>query len=211
MTQTIQEALLKAGLISKEKLAKAEAEKKAAQRAQHARQNYQGSQRPQHQQGSHGGSQGYQGNQRPQGPQGPQGQQRPPQQQTRPDVRPQNAAAPRPATAAAAAPSAPKPAARPPQKPSRPYSPPAPPAHKIGDGLSEGKHAHHIRTDCDACGRSSPDVEYYEHKNRSLDKYWLCVKCADTNNILDDFRQTSQSSQSQRGLFQRGYGHTKRR
>lgn len=187
MTQTIQEALLKAGLISKEKLAKAEADKKAAQRAQHARQNYQGPQ--QRSQGAH------------------QGQQRPPQQ-ARPDTRPQNAA-PRPATATA--PSAPKAAPRPPQRPAKPYFPPAPPVHKEGDGLSEGKHAHHIRTDCDACGRSSPDVEYYEHKNRSLDKYWLCVKCADTNNILDDFRKTSQSSQSQRGLFQRGYGHTKRR
>lgn len=76
-------------------------------------------------------------------------------------------------------------------------------------GFIEGMHHHHLRTQCEACEKSSPDVEYYEHRNRALDKYWLCVRCADTNNILDEFRQTMQSSQSQKGLFQRGYGPTK--
>lgn len=76
-------------------------------------------------------------------------------------------------------------------------------------GFIEGKHHHHIRTECEACGKSSPDVEYYEHKNRSLDKKWLCVKCADTYNISDDFRQTVQSQHAKSGLFRRQYGATK--
>ncbi len=75
--------------------------------------------------------------------------------------------------------------------------------------INDGKHHHHIRTECDACGKGSPDVEYYEHKNRSLDKYWLCVKCADNHNISDEFRQTKQSQHAMTRLFQRGYGATK--
>jgi hypothetical protein len=151
MTQTLQQALLKAGLISQDKLKKAEAEKKAAERADRF----------------------------------------PKKEERRPPPPP-----PKPAPAAA--------------KPARaaPAPRPAPPQKK-SVGFIEGKHHHHIRTQCEACGRPSPDVEYYEHKNRALDKYWLCVRCADDNNILDDFRQTMQSSQSQKGIFQRGYGHTK--
>jgi hypothetical protein len=156
MTQTLQQALLKAGLVTQEKLKKAESEKKAARRSHNQAQHQS---RPAHQA-------------RPA---------RPPQQQVQPEKR---------------------------QKP-MPERPPAPPAVKKSVGFIEGKHHHHIRTDCEACGKSFPDVEYYEHKNRSLDKYWLCVRCADNNNILDDYRQTMQSSQSQKGLFQRGYGHTK--
>lgn len=79
--------------------------------------------------------------------------------------------------------------------------PPPKPAEKI--------HEHHLRTFCDACGKTSPDVEYYQHTNRRLDKYWLCVRCADENNILDDTRQTHQSPQAQKKLFLRGYGATK--
>ncbi|HSA59514.1 MAG TPA: hypothetical protein VLJ37_07495 [bacterium] len=150
MTQTLQQALLKAGLISQDKLKKAEAEKKAAERAA-----------------------------------------RFPKKEERRPPPPPKLAAPKPAKPA---PPPPRPAAPPPKK---------------SLGFIEGKHHHHIRTQCEACGRPSPDVEYYEHKNRALDKYWLCVRCADDNNILDDFRQTMQSSQSQKGIFQRGYGPTK--
>lgn len=187
MTQTLQQALLKAGLISQEKLKKAEQDKKAAQRAHHQQS------RPGH------GS-----------PQRP--------QQARPgpgipgDYRSQPSQANVAKAATPPAPTTARPAQKPAPRPARPAQtdrPPPPPAAKKGVGFIEGKHHHHIRTDCEACGRTSPDVEYYEHRNRSLDKYWLCVKCADDNNILDDFRQTMQSSQSQRGLFQRGYGHTK--
>lgn len=147
MTQTLQEALLKAGLVTKEKLARAEADKKAAERAQRQKKF-----------------------------------DRPPP----PPVK--KAETPR----------------RAPPKP-----PPPPPPKKKPLGFIEGKHHHHSRTECEACGRPSPDVEYYEHKNKSLDKYWLCVRCADDNNIHDDFRQTMQSPQAMKGLFQRGYGPTK--
>lgn len=147
MTQTLQEALLKAGLVSKEKLQKADADKKAAERAKRM-----------------------------------EGKPRPPQQAA-PHKAPPRKAAPAPR------------AEVPPKKKSL--------------GFIEGKHHHHSRTDCESCGKTSPDVEYYEHKNRSLDKYWLCVKCADDHNIHDDFRQTVQSPQAMKGLFQRGYGPTK--
>ncbi len=102
---------------------------------------------------------------------------------------------------------APKPKAAPvkanshPKAVKRVTTPPPKPVEKI--------HEHHLRTFCDACGKTSPDVEYYQHSNRSLDKYWLCVRCADENNILDDTRQTHQSPQAQKKLFLRGYGGTK--
>ncbi|MBI2067577.1 MAG: hypothetical protein HYT77_06175 [Deltaproteobacteria bacterium] len=76
-------------------------------------------------------------------------------------------------------------------------------------GFIERKHLHHIRTDCEACGKNSPDVEYYEHQNKSLARKWLCVQCADTHNILDTYRQTMQSSHAQSKLFRRQYGPTK--
>jgi hypothetical protein len=76
-------------------------------------------------------------------------------------------------------------------------------------GFIERKHHHHLRTLCDACQKSGPDVEYYEHKNRSLDAKWLCVKCADTYNIPDNCRETMQSQFSITGRFIRNYGATK--
>lgn len=179
MTQTLQEALLKAGLVSKEKLAKAEAEKKATQRAQRQhQQDNRGNQRPR------AGQAGHFGSNRGANPDTPHRDSKP--------VQPPQPSGPRKAP--------------PPPRPATPRTPPPP---KKGPGFIEGKHLHHIRTNCEACGRSSPDVEYYEHKNRALDKYWLCVKCADDNNILDEFRQTMQSSHAQKGFFQRGYGPTK--
>lgn len=161
MTQTLQQALLKAGLVTQEKLKKAETEKKAAQRAARA------SQKP-------------------------------------PPAPAPKAAAPA-KSGTSAIPHRPPPPSRP-LKPARPSETHAP---KKSLGFIEGKHHHHIRTQCEACGKSSPDVEYYEHRNRALDKYWLCVRCADDNNILDEFRQTVQSSHAQKGFFQRGYGPTK--
>lgn len=152
MTQTLQQALLKAGLVTQDKLKKAEADKKAAQRAH--------------------------------------------RQETKPQ------------TFQKATPHKGAPHKEAPRK-----AAPAPraeePPRKKAAGFIEGKHHHHIRTNCDDCGRSSPDVEYYEHKNRSLDKYWLCVRCADDHNILDEFRQTMQSSHAIKGVFRRNYGPTK--
>ncbi len=176
MTQTLQDALLKAGLISQEKLKKAEIDKKAAQRA---------ARRPDQPSHMHG----------------PQGQGR------RPDAKP-HFTKPVDTKPVFTKPVDTKPHFTKPVAPKPPVRQPRPEEIK-GPGFIEGKHHHHSRTDCEACGHSSPDVEYYEHKNRSLNKYWLCVKCADTHNIHDDFRQTMQSPQAMRGLFQRNYGPTK--
>lgn len=121
MTQTLQEALLKAGLVSKEKLKKAETEKKRS--------------------------------------------------------------------------------APPPRR--------EPPPAKKSLGFIEGKHHHHLRTDCEACRKNSPDVEYYQHADKRLQKYWLCVRCADDHSIPDTTRMTMQSQHAQSGLFRRNYGATK--
>lgn len=76
-------------------------------------------------------------------------------------------------------------------------------------GFLEGKHHHHLRTECEACRKGSPDVEYYEHAHKGLPHKWLCVKCADACNILDQYRQTMQSPHAQQGVFRRQYGPTK--
>jgi len=73
-----------------------------------------------------------------------------------------------------------------------------------------GIHAHHIRTDCGHCSKGAPDVEYYEHTNRSIEAKWLCIPCADKASIKDDCRQTNQSSYSKAGTFRRFFGMTKR-
>jgi hypothetical protein len=54
-----------------------------------------------------------------------------------------------------------------------------------------GIHAHHIRTDCAHCKKNSPDVEFYEHSNRSIEAKWLCIPCADKGWIKDDCRMTN--------------------
>ncbi len=76
-------------------------------------------------------------------------------------------------------------------------------------GFLEGKHHHHIRTECDACNKSGPDVEYYEHTNRMLTVKWLCLRCADPHKIHDNSRQTMQSQFASSGKFLREYGPTK--
>ena len=76
-------------------------------------------------------------------------------------------------------------------------------------GFLEGKHHHQLRTECDACQRSGPDVEYYEHTNRMLTAKWMCLRCADTNKIHDNSRQTMQSQFASSGKFLREYGPTK--
>ncbi|MDZ4678193.1 MAG: hypothetical protein SGI74_11880 [Oligoflexia bacterium] len=76
--------------------------------------------------------------------------------------------------------------------------------------LQHGIHAHHIRTDCDHCKKNSPDIEFYEHTNRSILAKWLCIPCADKACIKDDCRQSAQSSYSKSGIFRREYGATKK-
>ncbi len=68
-----------------------------------------------------------------------------------------------------------------------------------------------LRIICEACGKSAPDVERYQHKNRRLEgKEWFCIRCADEFSIDDTCRMTAQSSQSKAQLFRRQYGRTKK-
>jgi hypothetical protein len=70
-------------------------------------------------------------------------------------------------------------------------------------------HEHHHRTECDYCRKTAPDVEKYDHRNRSLSGQWLCIPCADRLCIDDSCRQTAQSDFSMRRMFARQYGRTK--
>lgn len=71
-------------------------------------------------------------------------------------------------------------------------------------------HEHQLRIVCELCNKTSPDVEYYQHTNKLVgNPKWLCLRCADDNQIDDTCRQTAQSSQSQTKLFRRQYGRTK--
>lgn len=69
---------------------------------------------------------------------------------------------------------------------------------------------HQIRSDCEYCKNYTPDVEYYRHDNKFIEVRWLCMKCADEFKILDDCRQTHQSSYARSGRFRRQYGRTKK-
>ena len=65
------------------------------------------------------------------------------------------------------------------------------------------------RNYCEVCNATMPDVERYHHKNALIDAVWICLNCADKNEIHDKFRVTAQSDFSKRGKFQRFYGPTR--
>ncbi len=68
-----------------------------------------------------------------------------------------------------------------------------------------------IRIVCEVCGKTAPDVEQYQHKNRLIQgKEWLCIPCADEYCIDDQCRLTHQSSQAKSKMFIRQYGRTKK-
>jgi hypothetical protein len=72
-------------------------------------------------------------------------------------------------------------------------------------------HEHQLRILCELCKKTTPDVEYYEHRNKLVgNNKWLCLRCADDNQIDDQCRQTAQSTQSKTKLFSRQYGRTKK-
>ncbi len=79
-----------------------------------------------------------------------------------------------------------------------------------GVALDEERRGHAIRNQCGLCNAFAPDVERYEHRNKAIAAKWLCVKCADANNISDDLRVTAQSHDSHNGMFNRQYGHTRK-
>lgn len=74
------------------------------------------------------------------------------------------------------------------------------------------KHTHHFkhRTTCDFCRKTTADVENYAHNNPRLKAKWLCLPCADQQQISDMFRETNQSEFALKGYFRRQYGRTKR-
>jgi hypothetical protein len=67
-----------------------------------------------------------------------------------------------------------------------------------------------VRSDCEYCKKYKPDVEYYRHNNKFVEVRWLCMKCADEYKILDECRQTHQSTDARSGRFIRQYGPTKK-
>lgn len=70
-------------------------------------------------------------------------------------------------------------------------------------------HEHQLRIVCEMCKKTTPDVEYYEHRNKMVgNAKWLCLRCADDNQIDDRCRKTAQSTQSKTKLFRRQYGRT---
>ncbi|MFN8370581.1 MAG: hypothetical protein U0T83_08165 [Bacteriovoracaceae bacterium] len=66
------------------------------------------------------------------------------------------------------------------------------------------------RNFCEECRQIHPDVEQYFHKNPTTDAEWICIRCADRLQILDNTRQTAQSDTSIRKMFRREYGATKK-
>ena len=64
------------------------------------------------------------------------------------------------------------------------------------------------RNFCEVCETTQPDVEHFKHRNARVDARWICVNCADKNEIHDKFRVTAQSDFNRQGRYQRFYGPT---
>lgn len=64
------------------------------------------------------------------------------------------------------------------------------------------------RNFCEVCETTQPDVEKFKHKHPRIDAQWICVNCADKNEIHDKFRVTAQSDFNIQGRYQRFYGPT---
>jgi len=65
------------------------------------------------------------------------------------------------------------------------------------------------RNYCEICQSTQPDVEKFNHRNRLIDAKWICVNCADKNEIHDDFRVTDQSDFATQNKYRRYYGPTR--
>lgn len=66
------------------------------------------------------------------------------------------------------------------------------------------------RNFCEVCETTQPDVERFKHKSPRVDAQWICVNCADKNEIHDKFRVTAQSDFARQGRYQRFYGPTEK-
>jgi hypothetical protein len=70
------------------------------------------------------------------------------------------------------------------------------------------KHQEH-RNFCDVCELIHPDVERFKHKNPTIDAEWICLNCADKEEIDDRFRVTNQSEFAKTKRYRRFFGATK--
>jgi len=66
------------------------------------------------------------------------------------------------------------------------------------------------RNFCEVCETTQPDVERFVHKNHRVEVEWICLNCADKNEIHDKFRKTAQSDFNRLGRYQRFYGPTEK-
>ena len=66
------------------------------------------------------------------------------------------------------------------------------------------------RTFCEECQQVRPDVEFYVHRHPTTEAQWICLRCVDQLQILDQFRKTAQSDVSIKKMFRRSYGPTVR-
>jgi RNase P subunit RPR2 len=66
------------------------------------------------------------------------------------------------------------------------------------------------RNFCEVCETTQPDVERFVHKNHRVEVEWICLNCADKNEIHDKFRKTAQSDFNRQGRYQRFYGPTEK-
>lgn len=76
------------------------------------------------------------------------------------------------------------------------------------DRKQSEKHQH-TRNFCEVCELIMPDVERFKHKNPTVDAEWICIGCADKNNIMDDTRMTHQSDFAKQSKYRREFGATK--
>ena len=65
------------------------------------------------------------------------------------------------------------------------------------------------RNFCEVCQLIQPDVERFKHRNPTVDAEWICSACADREEILDQFRVTSQSNFSKVKRYRREFGPTR--
>lgn len=65
------------------------------------------------------------------------------------------------------------------------------------------------RNFCEVCECVQPDVERFAHRHPRIDAEWICLNCADKNEILDDFRKTQQSDAAINKRYRRFYGPTR--
>lgn len=89
--------------------------------------------------------------------------------------------------------------------------PSAPPRSHVNPNPPAPKkiHAHQAsRNYCEVCDRTQPDVEQYKHRNPTVHGQWICISCADKNEIPDSTRVTAQSDMSKKKMFRRFFGST---